>query len=94
MSFEIRWSVKARQSFREVIVQIESKWTQREIVDFITKADRVFNIISTSPFIYRETQLENIRKAVITKQTSVYYRIESSYIELLFFWDNRQDPVL
>lgn len=62
MSFEIRGSVKARQSFREVIVQMESKWTQREIADFIRKADRVFNIISTSPLFIAKLNLRMLGK--------------------------------
>jgi len=33
-----------------------------------------------------------IRKAVISPQTALLYRILETQIQLLYFWDNRQDP--
>ena len=40
-----------------------------------------------------ETNIFGVRKATITKQTSVLYQVSKTHIEILFFWDNRQDPV-
>ena len=94
MSFEIRWSENARNSFRDVIEQIKCKWSDKEVSAFVKKANRTFNTISNSPYIYQSTRYENVRRAVITKQTSVLYRVNSQHIEILFFWDNRQDPIL
>jgi hypothetical protein len=34
----------------------------------------------------------NIHRCVVVKQVSLFYRIKSSHIELLLFWDNRQNP--
>lgn len=31
-------------------------------------------------------------QAVITEQTSLLYRVTPTQIQLLYFWDNRQDP--
>jgi hypothetical protein len=37
---------------------------------------------------------KNIRRGFITKHNSLYYRIKprKKELELLTFWDNRQDP--
>jgi len=37
---------------------------------------------------------KNIRKGFVTKHTSLYYRVKprKKSIELLAFWDNRQNP--
>ena len=40
-----------------------------------------------------ETNIFGVRKAIITKQTSVLYKVNKTHIEILFFWDNRQEPV-
>ena len=37
-------------------------------------------------------QRKDVRKAVITKHLSVYYRFNKTAIQLLHFWDNRQNP--
>ena len=36
----------------------------------------------------------SIRKILITKQNTLYYRVKShkKELEILVFWDNRQDP--
>ena len=37
---------------------------------------------------------KNVRKALITKHNTLYYRIKprNKELELITFWDNRQDP--
>lgn len=49
--------------------------------------------IALQPYVFQATQIEGVRKAVITKQTSVVYKVNSDFIEILFFWDNRQETV-
>ena len=39
------------------------------------------------------SQNENIRKALIHKNCSMFYEIKGHAIMILFFWDNRQDPI-
>jgi len=31
-------------------------------------------------------------KCVVLKQVSLFYRVKTNSIELLVFWDNRQEP--
>jgi hypothetical protein len=47
-----------------------------------------------NPKMYKATGKEEIRRAVITKQTSLFYHINevSNLITLLAFWDNRKNP--
>lgn len=35
---------------------------------------------------------KGIRRCVVTRQTSVYYRIQNESIEIITVIDNRQDP--
>jgi hypothetical protein len=44
--------------------------------------------------MYKAAGKEEIRRAVITKQTSLFYQIdeESNLIALFSFWDNRRNP--
>jgi hypothetical protein len=36
----------------------------------------------------------NVRQGFITKQTSVIYEVHQTHILILYFWDNRQDPII
>jgi hypothetical protein len=36
---------------------------------------------------------ENVRVGFITKQCSLIYRVTDTEIHLLYFWDNRQEPL-
>ena len=42
----------------------------------------------------KETEFDpNIRIALIKKLSSVFYEVKPDKIEVLFFWDNRQEPI-
>jgi hypothetical protein len=40
------------------------------------------------------TENPNIRKGLIHKNCSVFYEVKTDQIEVLFFWDKRQEPIL
>ena len=56
------------------------------------RTDFALDQISTFPESGISTKKETVRKVVITKQTSLFYEIFNGVIELLHFWDNRQNP--
>lgn len=35
----------------------------------------------------------NVRFGLITSQVSIVYKIHPNHIYLLYFWDNRQQPI-
>jgi len=92
MSLKIVWSDKAKSSFTTTVSQIENKWSFNIASDFVKKANKIIESISNQPYLFPLTHLENVRKAVITKQTTLLYKVHEHHIEILFFWDNRQEP--
>ena len=90
---DVIWSVKAETSFKLIIDQIESAWSFQTASKFITRTDKLLQTIKHNPLLFAETNIFGVRKAIITKQTSVLYKVSKTHIEILFFWDNRQDPV-
>jgi hypothetical protein len=62
---------------------------------FFDKVDHLLKIISDNPEIFPEINKKNkVRRCVIVKQISLYYKIkdDQKQVDLLTFWDNRQDP--
>ncbi len=52
-------------------------------------------IISHQPYMFKASILtQDIRKGIISKQKSFFYKVHKDSIEILFFWDNRQEPII
>jgi plasmid stabilization system protein ParE len=93
MSLEVRWAKEAEFTFDSIVSLIKNNWGEQSSDRFILKTKKVLNSISQHPFMFPESGIDNIRKAVITRQSSVFYEVYSDKILLVFFWDNRQDPL-
>lgn len=94
MGLEIIFSDEANETFESIGQQILIRWNENEVNEFRKRAYKVVVIISNSPLIFPAVNnIENIRKAFVHKNCSMFYRVSDTYIEILFFWDNRQEPI-
>lgn len=94
MNLAITWTPEAQETFDYTINQIETKWGIASAEKFVQVAHKIIGTIATHPYMFTASFASNVRKAVITKQTSVFYEVHTAHITILFFWDNRQDPIL
>jgi len=94
MSLEIILTPKAKATLLSVVSFIEAEWGQKSAEKFVTKVYKTLDNISKQPYLFKAYSENEVRIGLITKQTSVVYRIGLEKIEILFFWDNRQDPII
>jgi len=94
MSLPILWTDEAKETFDNTVIQIEYKWGISSAAKFVSQANRTLNTIALQPYLFKASYTSNVRQAFITKQTSMFYEVHSTYIAVLFFWDNRQEPIL
>ena len=92
MALEVIWTKRAKKSFDKIVDNIESNWSENSAKKFVRETAKVLDLISKSPKMFRESQIMGIRQGLITKQTSVYYRIFKKAIRIITFWDNRRNP--
>lgn len=92
MALTIKWSDEATLEFEQIIDFINNCWTEKEAIDFIIKTEFTIKLISTQPYLFPESNFRQIRKAVVTKQTSFYYLIQEQKVYIITFWDNRKNP--
>ncbi|MEP7237665.1 MAG: type II toxin-antitoxin system RelE/ParE family toxin [Ferruginibacter sp.] len=92
MDYQIIWLPKAEARFQEIIEYLEYKWNNRVIEKFIEQTEKVLTQIKQRPTIFRRSAKMNIHEALVTKHNLLIYRINGSKIELLTFFDTRQDP--
>jgi plasmid stabilization system protein ParE len=93
MPLRVKWTSTAKRSFANQIDYLEENWGKKEIRQFITRVDDKVDHLSKRPLICPVIDVKrNIHRCVVVKQVSLFYRIKSTHIELLLFWDNRQNP--
>mgnify|MGYP003997374893 CR=1 FL=1 len=88
----VKWTPKADESFDKVIEYLRNEWTQNEISNFAKMTLNIIKSISVFPKMFKEDKENNIRIASINKIISLIYREKRNQIELLYFWNNKQNP--
>lgn len=93
MTREIIWSPAAEKDFESILEYLQIKWSARITRRFINKVDDNIELIVEDPQIFPVINVElQIRKSVITKQNTLYYREVNNKIEIVRLFDTRQDP--
>jgi len=87
------WSPSAQSDIENVTDYLMHKWGVKVVERFLYRLRKLIKQISINPkqylLIYSKL---NIRKCVITKQNTLYYRIKDRQIEIIRIFDTRQDP--
>ena len=75
-------------------MQINDRFAERSEKRFEKSTVKILELISKNPYLYEATAFDpNIRRALIDKLSSVFYEVKEDRIQVLFFWDNRQQPM-
>ena len=88
--FEVKWSFLA-----EEIDFILKKWNLVEADKFVLLVYDYLERLAKNPEIGVFNLKFNCFSIVISKQTTIYYRILKSEkkLELVLFWNNKQNPI-
>ena len=91
MEYKIVWVPLAVETYMEEIDFIYLKWNQKEVDDFVMLVNENLKRLSINPLIGQIHK--NVYKIVISKKTSLFYRIieKDKKVELVYFWNNKKD---
>lgn len=93
MALRIHWTKRAEKTFDKVVVYLSKEWSEKEVQNFVRKTHNIIGHLSEKPRMFPASKKINVHTALITKQNSLLYKIiGNEQIDLLFFWDNRQNP--
>ncbi|MDO3640385.1 type II toxin-antitoxin system RelE/ParE family toxin [Mucilaginibacter sp. L3T2-6] len=94
MHLDVFFSAEAEDTFESIAQQIESRWGEKEKNEFRRRVYEVTEIVGKFPLIFKAAnKTKDVRKAFIHRNCSMFYKVVETHIEVLFFWDNRQDPM-
>ncbi|MTH17425.1 type II toxin-antitoxin system RelE/ParE family toxin [Flavobacterium sp. LC2016-01] len=85
------WAPQAKKDFWNNIDYLEAEWSERVALSFIEKVNTTIELLKNDNVLFIKTNFKSVYKIVITKQISLYYRIENTNLELLRFWNTFQD---
>lgn len=93
MKYKVEWTFLAKDSYFEEIEFIHLKWNLSEVLKFEELVISELFRLSSSPTLGKQ-QSNNQYSFVISKQTTLFYRINEEFksIELLLFWNNLKNP--
>lgn len=91
-TYKIIWSDIATNEFDNTYDYLINNWTYKECDNLVKSTNIVLNLIRENPFLYPKAHHHNVRKAVILKYNTMYYRVKNEEIEIISFFSNRQKP--
>lgn len=92
MAYELRWSDESVKNLEEVLDDIKNKWTEKEVNNFKMKLTHQLDLIIQHPFMFPVSNIKpKLRRAVLSKQTTIFYQVVEETIYLTYFHINRKD---
>ena len=86
-------SKTAEKKLEKLFDYLIEKWSLKVKNEFIEKLDTRIAIIEKQPEIFPESKKnKGLRKCVITKQTTLFYRFNTKQIYIVTVFDTRQHP--
>lgn len=93
MSYKVIWTPRSEKNFADIVGYLEKEWDKPVMLAFFDRVDQLLKIISDNPELFPSIDKERkIHKSILNRHITLYYKIKPTQIDLLTFWDNRQDP--
>lgn len=92
---KILWTKKAQTSFDQIIEFLQEEWNLNSAIKFVQKTNSFIETLKEQPKIGRPEKVKkDLRSFVLSRQTTVFYRIKSNEVVILLkFFDTRQNPL-
>lgn len=91
--YKILWTDNALNELEKTIKYLEENWTKKELTALALKLENILILISENPLLFQSSGIKkDLRRAVILKYNTLYYRLKEDKIEIISFFSNRQNP--
>lgn len=91
--YKILWTNNALKELQKTIQHLEENWTQKELRNLAINLEKTLNLISQNPYIFQVSdEINNVRRVIILKLNTMYYKVYENKVVILSFFSNRQNP--
>ena len=86
---KVIWTRKANISFNAIVDYLLDMWSVEIATNFVDHVDHTIMLIVKNPEMFKVSEYDQVsRAALITKHTTMFYRILDDAIEIEYFWGN------
>ena len=89
---KLEFSNRSLKEIRIIVDYLNSKWSEKTSKKFLNKLKENIDLIQINPELFPISEFEELRKCVVSKQTSVFFIIEKNKIYIVSVFDTRQNP--
>ena len=91
--YKILWTDFALSELEKTIEYLEENWTERELRNLAVEIEETLNLLSHNPNLFQASDIKKeIRRVIVAKHNTLYYRVNNNTIEIISFFSNRQSP--
>ena len=92
MDYKLYWSEEAISNLEEILNYLNSEWTSKEVNKFKSKLSKQLDLLTQNPLLFPVSQYNPVlRKAVLSRQTTIFYEIKENMIYLAYIFVNRKN---
>jgi plasmid stabilization system protein ParE len=90
--YKLFWSDESINNLESILDYLKERWTQREVDRFKKLLSKQLDLIVSNPRLFPISAYNpRLRKAVLSKQTTIYYEISGTSINIAHLFSNQQD---
>lgn len=94
MIYEIVFTTEAEETFDLIVDQLLTRWGIKTVFKFQELVSICLEKIQENPYLYQVfDENTNIRRCIVHSNCSILYHISLKKVEIICFWDNRQNPI-
>lgn len=91
---EVVLSPDAKRKLEQLLQYLEEEFSERTKQRFISTIEKVLDRIIKYPESFPQSaKVKSVRRCIISRHTVMFYRVQKNRIEILTFFDNRQNPM-
>lgn len=93
MVYKVIWSPEAIHTFEKIIEYLDTHWSEKEVRKFLQQTEEGLRYLQQNPYLFRGSEKENVFELLVSKHNLLLYQIAETHkrVELLSFWDTRQN---
>ena len=89
---KVVWTDEAIDNLEAILDYLDHVWTQREVDNFKKKLGKKIELIEQNPKIFPVSAYNpRLRKAVLSRQTTIFYEIADDVVNLVYLFNSKQD---
>lgn len=90
--YQILWTAEAINNLESILEYLTKRWSQHELNNFKVRLSNLVNLIRQNPILFPVSQYNfRLRKAVLSKQITIFYEVAGQIIYVVYLFNNRQN---